>query len=338
MLIVGGMNDPRVAYFEPAKWTAKLRATARWNTGTNATGSANELKTADGVEDTLVSKQEQTDRLLMLKIQEAGHSGSSGQYAQFEDLAFEYAFLISILGAQFRPVSSGGKGLSLSGVDYDVYWAELDAVDGEGEDEEYDENDEDYDEEEVEEVVATPSTPLQRFSDFWKRRSARKTGGKFKQDVSVEYPKGTSPKKAFGRRSTAPLLREGRSSIAVSKDGSRRTTASHTRSSSLVKGLNRIRGLSKANESPMQSPTDDEEVISEDPSSSTDVPTDLVSGMKILSTEDETNVPNRPPPNKTANSSASGSKASLRHPMYHSEEGGRVQSTGRVYSFISKFF
>lgn len=69
MLIVSGLNDPRVQYWEPAKWTAKLRA----------------LKT--------------DDNLLLLKMNmNEGHSGASGRYDYLRDLAFEYTFLFECFG------------------------------------------------------------------------------------------------------------------------------------------------------------------------------------------------------------------------------------------------
>ena len=55
MLITGGLNDPRVTYWEPAKWAARLRAT----------------KT--------------DDNLLLLKINMgAGHGGKSGRWEQLQ--------------------------------------------------------------------------------------------------------------------------------------------------------------------------------------------------------------------------------------------------------------
>jgi len=69
LLIMAGLNDPRVAYWEPAKWAAKLRA----------------LKT--------------DDNLLLLKTNMgAGHSGASGRYERIRELAFEYAFILDRLG------------------------------------------------------------------------------------------------------------------------------------------------------------------------------------------------------------------------------------------------
>jgi oligopeptidase B len=69
LLLVGGLNDPRVAYWEPAKFAAKLR----------------ELKT--------------DDNLLLLKTNfHAGHAGSSGRYDFMKEVAFEFAFLIEALG------------------------------------------------------------------------------------------------------------------------------------------------------------------------------------------------------------------------------------------------
>lgn len=69
LLITAGLNDSRVAYWEPAKWTAKLR----------------ELKT--------------DDNLLILKTNMgAGHGGASGRYESLKEIAFEYAFLLDQWG------------------------------------------------------------------------------------------------------------------------------------------------------------------------------------------------------------------------------------------------
>jgi oligopeptidase B len=70
MLVTAGLNDPRVAYWEPAKWTAKLRAT----------------KVGDG-------------RLLLRTNMGAGHGGPSGRYDYLREIAFKYAFVLDVLGA-----------------------------------------------------------------------------------------------------------------------------------------------------------------------------------------------------------------------------------------------
>ena len=68
LLITAGLNDSRVKYWEPAKWTAKLR----------------ELKT--------------DDNLLLLKTNmSAGHGGASGRYEYLKEIAFEYAFVLDRL-------------------------------------------------------------------------------------------------------------------------------------------------------------------------------------------------------------------------------------------------
>jgi oligopeptidase B len=68
LLLTGGWNDPRVQYWEPAKFAAKL----------------SELKT--------------DDNLLLLKTNfHAGHAGSSGRYDFLKEIAFEYTFLIDRL-------------------------------------------------------------------------------------------------------------------------------------------------------------------------------------------------------------------------------------------------
>ena len=69
MLITGGLTDPRVTYWEPAKWAAKLRAT----------------KT--------------DDNLLLLKINMgAGHGGKSGRWDGLKEVAETYAFILTETG------------------------------------------------------------------------------------------------------------------------------------------------------------------------------------------------------------------------------------------------
>ncbi len=66
MLITGGISDPRVTYWEPAKWAAKLRAT----------------KTDDS--------------LLLLKVNMgAGHGGKSGRWESLHEVAETYAFVLT---------------------------------------------------------------------------------------------------------------------------------------------------------------------------------------------------------------------------------------------------
>jgi len=68
MLITTGLNDPRVAYWEPAKFAAKLR----------------EMKTDDNL-------------LLLHTNYSSGHAGASGRYDSLKEVAVDYAFLIDKL-------------------------------------------------------------------------------------------------------------------------------------------------------------------------------------------------------------------------------------------------
>jgi len=69
LFISGGLNDPRVTYWEPAKWAAKLRAT----------------KTDDNI-------------LLLKTNMGAGHGGKSGRWESLKETAEEAAFLLWQLG------------------------------------------------------------------------------------------------------------------------------------------------------------------------------------------------------------------------------------------------
>ncbi|SMF07467.1 oligopeptidase B Serine peptidase. MEROPS family S09A [Tistlia consotensis] len=69
LLVTAGLTDPRVTYWEPAKWVAKLRA----------------LKTDDQL-------------LLLRTYMEAGHGGASGRFDKLKEVALTYAFLLEVFG------------------------------------------------------------------------------------------------------------------------------------------------------------------------------------------------------------------------------------------------
>ncbi|MEM0900737.1 MAG: prolyl oligopeptidase family serine peptidase, partial [Pseudomonadota bacterium] len=73
IIAIGGLTDPRVTYWEPAKWVAKLREVA-------PKGGPYLLKTNMG----------------------AGHGGASGRFSRLEEVAFNYAFAIKATSGDFK--------------------------------------------------------------------------------------------------------------------------------------------------------------------------------------------------------------------------------------------
>ena len=69
VLATGGMTDPRVTYWEPVKWVAKLR---RHNTG-------------------------DSEILLWINMQ-AGHGGASGRFDRLKEIALSYSFALMVTG------------------------------------------------------------------------------------------------------------------------------------------------------------------------------------------------------------------------------------------------
>jgi oligopeptidase B len=74
ILVTAGLNDPRVAYWEPAKWTARLRA-----------------------------RKTDQNRLLLRTNMGAGHGGASGRYDHLREVAFKWAFVLDTLGMAEGP-------------------------------------------------------------------------------------------------------------------------------------------------------------------------------------------------------------------------------------------
>ncbi len=69
ILAVAGLTDPRVTYWEPAKWVARLRA----------------VKTDD-------------NPILFRINMDAGHAGASGRFSRLEEIAYSYAFALKVVG------------------------------------------------------------------------------------------------------------------------------------------------------------------------------------------------------------------------------------------------
>ena len=66
ILALAGLTDPRVTYWEPAKWVARLRATMSGG-----------------------------GPILLRNAMEAGHGGAPGRFERLDDVARIYAFAIA---------------------------------------------------------------------------------------------------------------------------------------------------------------------------------------------------------------------------------------------------
>lgn len=69
ILAVAGLTDPRVTYWEPAKWIARIRE--------KTTGDA---------------------PVFLKTNMDAGHGGASGRFQRLEEIAYEYAFALKVTG------------------------------------------------------------------------------------------------------------------------------------------------------------------------------------------------------------------------------------------------
>nr|ADI23457.1 protease II [uncultured nuHF1 cluster bacterium HF0770_35I22] len=76
IFVTAGLTDPRVGYWEPAKWVAKLR----------------DLKTDNNL-------------LILRTNMEAGHGGASGRFDRIKERAEVYAFAIDVIGKKLKAIS-----------------------------------------------------------------------------------------------------------------------------------------------------------------------------------------------------------------------------------------
>ena len=71
ILAMGGLTDPRVTYWEPAKWVARLRAT-----------------------------KTDANPLVFSVDMSAGHGGRAGRFQRLDDAAVQFAFMLKVLGIE----------------------------------------------------------------------------------------------------------------------------------------------------------------------------------------------------------------------------------------------
>lgn len=70
LCILAGLTDPRVTYWEPLKWVAKLRAT-----------------------------KTDSNPIVMRTNMDSGHAGAAGRFDQLEEVAYVYGFALAVTGA-----------------------------------------------------------------------------------------------------------------------------------------------------------------------------------------------------------------------------------------------
>jgi oligopeptidase B len=87
LLVTGAVHDPRVLVHEPAKWVARLRATADLTTGDQTTGDLNTGTAGSTV-------------LFRVELGAGAHTGPSGRFGHLRYEAEIQAFVLDAMGAE----------------------------------------------------------------------------------------------------------------------------------------------------------------------------------------------------------------------------------------------
>jgi len=78
LLVLTGLHDSQVQYWEPAKWVAKLRSMKRENAGW--------------------SDKAKNSGLYLKTDMEVGHGGASGRFKRLEEVALKWSFYLDLEG------------------------------------------------------------------------------------------------------------------------------------------------------------------------------------------------------------------------------------------------